>query len=152
MSRPVKFKIEGLREIDAALGELPKATAKAVLRRVGKAALVPMADAAEANAPFLTGHLRDSISVGQKLTRRQARLNRQRDDKDFVEIFMGPSDAAAVPQEFGTVNDSPQPFMRPAFASEARPTIDRIAQGLRPEIDKAVARARSRALKVANGK
>jgi HK97 gp10 family phage protein len=150
MSGPVTFKIEGLREMDAALGELKKATAKAVLRRVGKAALVPMADAAEANAPVLTGHLRDSITEGTKLTSRQSRLAKKADDRDFVTVYMGPNDPAAVPQEFGTVDQAAQPFMRPAFQAEAEGTIHRVADGMKPEIDKAAARARARALKKAS--
>jgi HK97 gp10 family phage protein len=150
LSGPVTFRIEGLSEMDAALGELKKATAKGVLRRVGKAALVPMADAAEANAPVLTGHLRDTITVGTKLTSRQSRLAKKAEDKDFVTVYMGPNDQAAVPQEVGTVDEPAQPFMRPAFEQEARPTIDRVANLMRPEIDKTVARARARALKKAS--
>lgn len=149
MAGTVTIKIDGLRELDSALGELSKAAAKGVLRRVGKAALMPMAEAAEENAPVLTGHLKASITVGTKLTSRQTRLAKQADRKDFVTVYMGPNDPAAVPQEFGTVDDPPQPFMRPAFAAEAENTIKRVADGLRPEIETAAARARARALKKA---
>ena len=42
------MKLEGFRELDKALGELPKATGKNVLRKVGRKALEPMrADAEE---------------------------------------------------------------------------------------------------------
>ena len=47
----VTIKIEGLRELDAAFGELSKATAKNTLIRVGKAALAPMAEVERRLAP-----------------------------------------------------------------------------------------------------
>jgi len=147
MSGPVTFKIQGLSEMDEALGEFSKATAKNILKRVGKAALVPMADLAQSLAPKLTGQLRDSITEGTKLTSRQARLAKQDDNPSFTTIYMGPNDPAAIPQEFGTFDQPAQPFMRPAFAQEAEATIRRVADGLKPEIDKAAARARAKALK-----
>jgi HK97 gp10 family phage protein len=148
----VSMKIAGLRELDAALGELSKAVAKNTLIRVGKAALEPMAEVARSLAPDdpETGgnDLRHSINVGTKLTPRQKRLAKK-EPKDFATVYMGTVDPAGVPQEFGTVNHPPQSFMRPAFSQEARPTIDRVATGLKPEIDKSAARARARALKKA---
>lgn len=150
---PVTMKIAGLRELDAALGELKKATARSVLVRVGKKALEPMAGAARRLAPDdpATGgsDLKNNIVVGTKLNPRQKRLVKK-EPKDFAVVYMGTSDPAGVPQEFGTVNHGPQPFMRPAFEQEARATIDRVAQGLKPEIDKAAQRARARALKKAS--
>lgn len=146
----VKMKIAGLRELDAALGEMKKATARAVLVRVGKAALEPMAEVARSLAPDdpSTGgnDLKASIVVGTKLNARQKRLAKK-EPKDFATVYMGTADVAGVPQEFGTVNHGPQPFMRPAFAQEAQPTIDRVAKGFGPEIEKTAARARAKALK-----
>ncbi len=146
----VTMKIAGMRELDAALGEFKKTTAKAILVRVGKVALEPMAEVARALAPDdpETGgnDLRASIVVGTKLNPRQKRLAKK-EPKDFATVYMGTADPAGVPQEFGTVNHGPQSFMRPAFAQEARATIERVADGLKPEIDKTAARARARALK-----
>jgi HK97 gp10 family phage protein len=67
----VKVKVEGLKELDAALGELTKATARNVLRRVLKRAGQPIADAARGKVPVDTGKLRDSIIVGTKLASSQ---------------------------------------------------------------------------------
>lgn len=145
----VSFKIEGLRELDAALGEFKKATAKAIIRRTLKKAAEGMAAAAERNAPVLSGQLRESIAIGTKLTRRQARLAKKDPDKDFVTVYMGPNNPAAVPQEFGTFDQKAQPFMRPAFAAEAENTIGRVRDIMRTEIDKTVERARKRAMRAA---
>lgn len=145
----VSFKIEGLRELDAALGEFPKTTAKGVIRRTLKKAAEPLAAAAERNAPVLSGQLRESITIGTKLTRRQARLAKKDPDKDFVRIYIGPNNPAAVPQEFGTFDQRAQPFMRPAFEAEAEATLGRIKDIMRTEIDKTAERARKRALKAA---
>lgn len=46
-----RVKVEGLRELDKALGELPKAAARGVLHRVLKRAAKPLAETAAALAP-----------------------------------------------------------------------------------------------------
>lgn len=149
------FRIEGLRELDRALGELPKGLAKGALRRVGIEALEPMAEVASSLAPddpATNGNdLKASITVGTKLNKRQRSLAKKDEGKAFVTVYMGTADPAGVLQEFGTVNHGPQPFMRPAFAREARPTIDRVAKGLWPEIQKTAARLAKRLAKKAAG-
>ena len=111
----VTVKVEGLRDLDAALSELPKiTTAKAVVRRVLKKAAEPLRALAEQTAPRLTGALKISIVIGTKLTRRQARMARK-EPKSLTEMFIGTSNPAAVPQEFGTHDQKAQPFMRPAW-------------------------------------
>jgi HK97 gp10 family phage protein len=151
-------RIEGLRELDATLSalgaEFGKPAAKAVLRRVGVKALTPMAETAQALAPDdpETGgkDLKASITVGTRLTARQARLNRKREDKSFVEVYMGTADPAGVQQEFGNVNHGPQPFMRPAFDQDADGAIKIVATELGPEIEKTATRlARRRAARAA---
>jgi HK97 gp10 family phage protein len=148
-----KVTVSGLREFDRALGELPKATGKAVLRRALLKAGKPMAEDMRAKAPDdpLTGgnDLRSSIAVGTKLSPRQARLHRRmfRDDRASAEVFVG---AGPIPhahlQEFGTVNHGPQPFARPAWDAGKGRALDTIGRELGGEITKAAARlARKRA-------
>ena len=152
-------RIDGLRELDAALGELPKATAKSVLRRVGIKALQPVADRARQLAPDdpATGgnDLRSSITVGTKLSPRQAKLHRKairtgEAEKHFQEVFAGAGPLpSAHNQEFGNVNHGPQPFMRPAWESEKGRVLDIVKSELRGEIDKAAKRVAARAAKKA---
>lgn len=143
------MRIDGLRELDAALGELPKAAAKAVLRRVGIKALQPMAETARSLAPddptTQGNDLKASITVGTKLNKRQSALARKDEGKAFVTVYMGTNDVAGIPQEFGTVNHGPQPFMRPAFDQHAEGAIKIVADELGPEITKTAARLAKRA-------
>ncbi|MEW9808596.1 HK97-gp10 family putative phage morphogenesis protein [Mesorhizobium sp. ZMM04-5] len=147
--------VEGLRELDEALGELPKATGKAVLRRVLKKAAQPIADDAKAKAPVLSGALQISIGVGTKLTRRQSRLHRKMftDDRASVEMFVG---AGGLPQahlrEFGGDDAPPHPFMRPAWDAGKAGVLESIKADLGDEIMKAAKRlARKAARNAAKG-
>lgn len=150
--------VEGLSELDAALGALAaeygKAAGKAVLRRVADKALQPMAETARSLAPDDPAthgdDLKASIAVGGKLNKRQAALARKDQNKSTVTRYMGTADPAGIPQEFGTVNHGPQPFLRPAFDQEAEATIKRVAAELGPEIERTAARlAKRRAAKAA---
>lgn len=142
----MKVKVEGFRELEASLSELPKATGKAVLRRVLKAAGEPIQSAAQANAPVLTGQLEISIVTGTKLTRRQARMAKLA-NKSTVEMHVGTKNQAAVPQEFGTVNAPAQPFLRPAWDANKEGTLDTIKSNLGAEIEKAAARLAKKRLR-----
>lgn len=149
----MKVKLEGFRELDRALSELPKATAKNVLRRVGRAALEPMANMAAAKAPEESGALAFSIAVSEKRTPR-ARTSTAKfvapgvfrsDRKSSVEIAMGPAGGMgalwyATFQEFGTVNMAAQPYMRPAWDAGAQRVLDSVKGDLKAEIDKAATR------------
>lgn len=146
-------KISGLRELDAALAQLPKATGRAVLRRVLKDAGEPIARAARAKAPVLTGDLRESVEVSQKLARSQksggAKMTAngfRSDSKNYVEMFVGPgTNPQAITQEFGTFKEPAQPFMRPAWDGQRDTALNLIANTLGPEIERAAARLAKKA-------
>lgn len=117
-------KVEGLSALDAALGLLPKATARNVLVRTGKKALEPFIDDVRHLAPVDAdpastpkrppGTLRDSYVIGTKLNKAQARFAR-REGKNFAEVYAGTNDLAGVQVEFGNVHQAPQPHARPAW-------------------------------------
>ena len=144
-----RVRVEGLKELDAALKQLPKATAKAVLRRVATKALKPFDEAWRRNAPRLTGALEESGGIGTKLTTRQARLNRKRNDKAFVEVFAGPNDPAAIQDEFGNTNQAAQPFVRPAWDATKNQALEIVKTELGGEIEKTAKRAARRAARKA---
>lgn len=143
----VKFTIEGLDELQAALRALPDSTAKNVLRRVGKQALQPIADAAAQMAPVDDGTLRAGIHVGTKLSRKQ-KSRHSKLGTDDVEVFAG---SAPLPQahlqEFGSVNNAAQPFLRPAWDSGKSTVVETISGLLWAEIQKSAARLARKAAK-----
>lgn len=142
----------GFKELDAALALLPKAAAKRTLQRTLVKAAQPIADAAQANAPVDTGGLRESIKVGTRIgnnvgkaefadvlrgggTKGQA-VAAMRDARrnaaggTFAVAFVGPEKAKtkraaikAIVQEFGSVKQAPQPYLRPAWEAEKRAAL-----------------------------
>lgn len=150
--------MQGLRELQRALAELPKATAKNVLRRVAKGALQPLADDAKGKAPRDRGDLAESIKVSSGRTRRakaKAKLAGNRaSPKTSVQMSAGPSGGGGVLQyaafeEFGTANHPAQPYMRPAWDAGAEGALDHIKSELGAEIEKAARRLARKAKKKA---
>lgn len=143
MATRERFKIEGLRELEQALAELPKATGKNVLKRALLKAGAPIASMAASLAPFLRGKLRQSFGTGTKLSRRQRREHKQ---ESTVEVFAGPGALVqAITQEFGTRNHRPQPFMRPAWDANKRQALESVKDELAEEIEKTRQRAARKA-------
>lgn len=142
----VKVHVEGLKELEQALKGLPKANAKAVLRRTMKEAGEPVAKTARSLAPEHIGYLRESIDVSTKLSRRQRKVHKKQSP---VEMFIGPGpDPAAHLQEFGTgPGHHAQAFMRPAWDQHKNEVLDTIANRTWLEIEKTAARLAKKAAK-----
>lgn len=168
----VTFTTQGLADLDKALAELPKRTARAALQRAAVKALEPMADAARRNAPVQFGDLRGSITVSTQKphgyedagkaafagtlaaggTRQQARAAlieaNQGSAAPFAQAFMGPGrHPQAMQQEFGNVNHTPHAYMRPAYDAEAQKAFDSMAEFMATEIEKATQRHAKRQAK-----
>jgi HK97 gp10 family phage protein len=138
--RMTKVRLTGFRELERALKELPKATGKNVLRRVGKAAMEPMADSAAAKAPHAEGRLAFSIVVSEKRTRR---VRGKLASRAGIQMAMGPSTGLpgvlnyAAFVEFGKINTPAQPYMRPAWDQGAELMLQHVKDNLGSEISKA---------------
>ena len=150
--------LSGFRELDETFTELGKTLGKGVLRRVGRAALEPMAEKARGKVRKRSGFLKKTITVGTTLSRSQRPKARRSgatfrlDAVDGVNVYMGPGqDPAAITEEFGKFNQAASPYMRPAFEAEAIPTINRVGDGLWPEIEKTAARRARRLARKAAG-
>lgn len=145
MAKGFSVKVEGLKELEKALQDLPRANAKAVLRRTLKEAGQPVAKTARSLAPVDEGYLRESIDVSSKLSRRQARLHKKQSP---VEMFIGPGpDPAAHLQEFGTVDHVARAFMRPAWDQHKNEVLETIANRTWLEIEKTAKRLAKKAAK-----
>lgn len=148
----VRVRIEGLRELEKSLAELPKATGKNVLRRIIKARAQPIAEDAETRAPKDTEAMSRSITVGTKLSRRQRALYKKWGSSSAVEMFVGPGPyPQAITQEFGTFDQPAQPFMRPAWDAARGTILDDFAEDLWSEIAKAAARHARKLARQAGG-
>lgn len=164
----LRVSISGLAELDKALAELPKATARNVLKRTLDKAAQPVVDEAKMMVPVNTGALRDSIIASTKIKNktgsaeyssamraglgkdaaRAALLAARRAGKgqgSFAETFIGPARGKGVIRyahivEFGSVDTPPQPYMRPAWEAKRMQALDIIKSELGNEIIKAARR------------
>lgn len=131
-----KVHVEGLGSVEEGLFKLKSSTAKSVTRKGMKMALEPMRQLAEDLAPDLTGELADSIKVSSRIHRKHRSAK-----KNDLEMYMGPGGGAkAVVQEFGSYKESGKPYMRPAWDTEAHPTLNRFVKFMRAEVTRSVAR------------
>lgn len=147
---PISVKIEGLQALDAALAELPKATAKNVLKRTLMKGADLVEAAAQQDAPKETGTLDRSVVEGTRLTRSQ------RDDgptlqadgsflsaaKGYVAVFVGTAMSRGMFTEFGTFKDRPQMWFTRAWESTKNEALEVISSMLGSEIEKAADRLR----------
>lgn len=150
--------VAGLADLDLALGTLPKATARSVLRRVGLKALEPFVEDVKAAAPVDAdpanspkrppGTLRDSYHAGTRLNKSQARSAR-REGKSFAEVYAGTNDPAGVQTEFGNAHQGAQPHARSAWDGAQDQVLRNVKDGLWGEIDKAAERLAAKARRAA---
>lgn len=133
------FRVEGLKELEEALKELPKATARNVLLRTLKEQGQPIADAGQSLAPRgATGKLAESYTVSTKLSKRQRTLNKKESD---VEVYIGPTPhPKSVQTEFGNRHQAAHPHLRPAWDAGWRGVLEGITKSLAEQIEKARAR------------
>lgn len=138
---PLQFKIEGLKEMDAALKDLGDSQSKRVVRRTLKQLGNPIADEARDLAPVdMTRddgpHLYEGIRVSSSLESRHKR--RLRNPKGTISLFVGPDRRAfhAHLQEFGTQHHKAQPFMRPAWDKHKSALLSRLRKLLWENIER----------------
>lgn len=144
MNTPIK--VEGFEDLDRALSDLPKATARNAMRRSAIAALQPIAEDYAANVDEVTGQLKSTIGVSTRLSPRQAALNRKNESRSYVEAHVGAGlDPAAHLEEFGSVNNAPNPALRNAWDRGWRRALDALGALIWAEIEKAIDRARRKA-------
>jgi HK97 gp10 family phage protein len=159
----MKVTVEGLADLDAALGQLTKAAGFKAMRQTLLKAGAPIqeqaqADAPErpANAPDVTyrangverrrrpGTLKVLVQIGTRLTRNQSRLARA-DGKNTVEVYVGTRDPVGRLREQGTAQAPPSPFLRPAWEAHKEGALETIKTELAVEIQAAAERAGKRA-------
>jgi HK97 gp10 family phage protein len=148
------LKLTGFKEMDAVLRSLPTSTAKRVADRAMKAAMEPVAAAANGMRP----KGKTAVIVNKKLNKNQSREFRGKESETVRVMFVGSPSPRAHLEEFGTgprFHKSgkyvgimrARPFMRPAWDATRQQVLDRLAADLGREIEKTVARRARRAAK-----
>lgn len=164
-------RVEGLRELEAALRELPKATGKNTIRRALTTAAQPFVAQAKASAPERTGALKRGITMSRVkfssgdagkrafaealakgASRKEAgeaahAANAETSDNVTAGIIVvGPGrHPQAIFQEFGTAHNAPKAYMRPTWEENKMPAIETIREALWDEIKKAADRIAKKA-------
>lgn len=144
----IKVRIHGGEELKARLEELAKRKAKAILRGALRAAGGHLRDEIRAAAPVDTGTLRDAIrSAGAKGEGGKLRakvfvsMKQKKPRKTGETRRLGDNGKPIAPfywdfLERGTRLRPAQPFIRPAFRSEAEAAVDVAATYARDRIEK----------------
>lgn len=135
-----EVRLSGFKELDAALGEMKKATERRVLRKAAVEALQPFVEEAKRLVPVDEGTLRDSITAGSAITKNARRADRG-DPPEGVRVYAGTANRNGVPREFGSHRSAAEPFMRPAWESKSGEVLDRAMTSLGEQVDKAAKRA-----------
>lgn len=168
----MKFKIEGLADLDGTLGRLiaetSSATAKNTLRRALTKAAQPVADRAKQLVAVDSGGLRDSIKVSGRLANpvgksefhaamkaglgKGAAVSAMRDARraadrgSTIEVYIGPGQQPhAHLIEFGTARSPAQPYLRPAWEETREQVLADIKSQVEAEMDRSIQRARRKA-------
>lgn len=153
------IRVDGFKELDAALQEMKTATARGTVRRAMMKAFQPMADEASRLAPddprTPAPDLHRTIKVGDALKAGRSMFVKGFGFNDGqVTVWMGPTREGypqAIMQEFGTVNQPAKPYMRPAWDAGKDRLLEDLASGLKIEIDKTAARAARKAARRVGG-
>lgn len=151
-----KFELTGWKELNDNLMRLEKlSTQKTTLRKaLIKSGQDIAADASSRAPKGKTGRLKNSISVGPKLTKAQKRAHKDYKSKTGVEVFLGSNDRKAHLIEFGTAEhkaggkfkgatipaQAPRAFMRPAWEAGKDALIGTLGKEMATEIQKAIKR------------
>lgn len=137
----IKVNVQGLKGIEDALSNFPPNLVKKAFREAMRAAAAPQIEAAKAKAPVMTkatsqrypGELRDSIGVDIKVGRNgvHAKVGPRR-EKGAGNQSPG---AWGLMEEFGSIHNPAQPYLRPAFDETKDKSVEEFAAVLRTMIE-----------------
>lgn len=161
-------KIDGLAQLDLALSQLSKATARNTLIRAGSWALVPFVAVTRALAPSKSDWYRHSWKISTKLNKHQKKGVRSA-GKNFAEVYAGTTNPGlGVILEYGTPERRwlvkkgkrkekrgtgtgkstgavrPHPHARPAWEASKKEVLNLVRVALWEEIANSLARSRKR--------
>src|SRR4051794_28035154 len=133
--------VTGLSELEDSLSNFAPNLVKRAFRRAALAATAPQVAAAKAKAPVMAkgtkrrrpGELRDAISAVVKTTKRGVRA-RVGPRRGKGETSQSPGTWGLM-EEFGSIHNPPQPYLRPAFDQTKQEALELFAGELRTEVE-----------------
>ena len=140
-NKAFNFELVGMKELMDAMEQLPTMSMKkGVVRSALKKAALPVKEAAQANAqslPFDSKSIAESIKIGTSVKKSQ----RGRQDRSRVTVYCGSSHPLSHLFEFGTSERftktgaarghiSPHPFLRGAWDSNKKVSLDLLGSEL----------------------
>lgn len=144
-----RVEMEGLRDLtETLLRELPESVGRASIKRTLRKRAEPVRDAWKAKAPRDKGDYAESIIIGTRLTRSQAR-EAKAEGKRFAEVHVGTADPAGQQQEFGNINHPAQPSGRPAWEQTQDGVLAGIGEDFKADLEKTAARRARKAARLA---
>ncbi|CAG9418049.1 MULTISPECIES: HK97-gp10 family putative phage morphogenesis protein [Providencia] len=129
--------VKGLKDLEYELNKLGEEITTKVLRQAGREAMTPVLDDMKKHAGYdatsEAEHMRDSIKI--------TTTSRMKDNKTLsvMTVRVGPTKAhymKAKAQEFGTVKQIPNPFIRPALDYNRQFILNTLASEIRASIEK----------------
>ena len=146
------FEVQGLKELNDALQQLPVKLERNILRGAIRAGAQPIVDAARRLAPVLSDadprrvfgalaksiharsvQMKNGMLTGGVVAGGAATVGRGKDKVEADAFY-----ARFV--EYGTAKMAPRPFLRPAIDSKTEAAIDATADYIRTRVDQEIAR------------
>lgn len=147
----ITARLDGAKELEEVLEQLPKAMGKKVLRDAAKVALVPVLVDAMAGARqdvgIVSGKYRYSYTINSSLTSRQRRAAKAAGEGGNVDVYVGSNDFKAHLIEFGTRFMRAVPVLRPAWDANKDKVFKIFFDEIGGNLSKAAARLFKKAFK-----
>jgi phage protein, HK97 gp10 family len=122
--------VEGLDDLRRMFKEFGNATFRSKMRSSMKTNLGPVKEEAEFNAPYLTGALERSNRIKSISKRYWFGVDIVSDAKNFPDQYYGAF------QEWGSLHNEAQPYLRPAAETDGPAAIDNVIKDALKEIDR----------------
>jgi HK97 gp10 family phage protein len=128
MPGTVKFKLEGVAELERAMKEFGPRFTNNVSGRALRAMAKPIVRRARELVPVDTGLLKKSITT---------KSHRVRNGQRTIDVgFRNPTSRRVHLTEYGTVHSAPRPFMRPALDEQGQRALDEMGRVLGEGIER----------------
>jgi HK97 gp10 family phage protein len=140
------FRVEGAKQIEAAMKELGVQAANRIARSALNRAATPIVKRARELAPT-PGDPNDPYATGQLKRAITKRLRRQRRGSSRQTVLVGierPASRYAHLAEFGSSRQAAEPYLRPSLDEESETALRVMQDAMKAGIEREIAKLRSR--------